>query len=440
MRAVVVWLGLGLAVACAACARPSLDNASASVNADAARSRSLRHDITLVPDTLTFEARVPRNATLQTLLRSHDLSDDLVSAVIESARSVFDPHHLRADNPYRLVRTIDGLLRRFEYHIDADRFLRIIETGVGRVFRPAAAVAQAVPASPFHVEVVSYQKERRLASARGTIDEQRPSLVAAMAAAGESVMLAMSLAQVFSGEIDFSSDLQRGDAFDVTFEKVYRDGAFVGYGAIEAAAFVNDGRRLQAFRFQVPGRSPDYYDEQGRSVKRFILKSPLRFEPVVTSGFSTRRLHPVLRIYRAHHGVDYRAPYGAPVIAVADGVVTAAGYSSGAGRMVSLRHSNGYESSYLHLSSIAGGVRPGARVGQGTLIGRVGASGLATGPHLDYRLKRNGRFVNPRTEHRRLPPGDPIPSEYLAAFHDVRTRALAQLVQRATESTRPADQ
>jgi murein DD-endopeptidase MepM/ murein hydrolase activator NlpD len=227
----------------------------------------------------------------------------------------------------------------------------------------------------------------------------------------------MSLAEIFGGQIDFESDLQLGDQFEVLVEKRSHDGEFSSYGAILGARFVTDGRDLRAARWSDPstGRA-DYYDENGRSLKRFFLRTPLRFEPRVTSGFSRTRLHPVFRIYRAHLGIDYAAPTGAPVVAAAGGTVVSAGWSGGGGNMVHLRHASGFETYYLHLSAIGKGVRPGARVEQGQLIGRVGATGTATGPHLDYRLKKNGVFVNPLAEHRKLPPGEPIPAAQFAAF------------------------
>jgi len=187
-----------------------------------------------------------------------------------------------------------------------------------------------------------------------------------------------------------------------------------------------------AIRYAPPGAAFSYYDADGKSLKRFFLRSPLRFEPQVTSRFSLARFHPVLHRMRAHLGVDYRAPVGAPVVAVASGVVTSAGRRGGAGNMVSIRHPSGYESSYLHLSAITRGVRPGAHVAQGQMIGRVGATGLATGPHLDYRLARNGRFINPLLEHRRMPPGEPIPAEHMGAFSTVRDAALARLDEEPT--------
>ena len=247
----------------------------------------------------------------------------------------------------------------------------------------------------------------------GTIDGSNSSLFAAMASEGETPELAMGLAGIFGGEVDFNSDLQRGDGFGLVVDKVYREGRFARYGAVQAAELRNGGRRLVAIRYAPPGAAAGYYDAEGKSLKRFFLRSPLRFEPQVTSRFSLARFHPVLHRMRAHLGVDYRAPAGAPVVAVASGVVTGAGRRGGAGNMVSIRHASGYESSYLHLSAITRGVRPGAHVAQGQVIGRVGATGLATGPHLDYRLAKNGTFINPLLEHRRMPPGEPIPSEHV---------------------------
>jgi murein DD-endopeptidase MepM/ murein hydrolase activator NlpD len=371
-----------------------------------------RPDINLRPETVTIEARVPRHATLDVLLRDQQLVGPAIDAAIQAARSVFDPRQLRTDRPYRLVRSLDGMLREFEYQIDADRFLRIVSRS-----REQPAVLDAA--------VIPYEKETTVVSVQAHIDADHPSMISAIEETGETVQLALALAGIFGGQIDFESDLQRGDHVEVLVEKTSHDGQFSGYGAVAGARFVTDGRDLRAIRWTDPatGRS-DYYDENGRSLKRFFLRTPLRFEPRVTSGFSRNRLHPVFRTYHAHLGVDYAAPTGAPVVAVAHGVVVSAGWSGGGGNMVRLRHANGFETYYLHLSSIAKGVRSGARITQGQLIGKVGATGTATGPHLDYRLKKNGVFVNPMTEHRKLPPGEPIPAAQLAAFQTYRDDTL----------------
>jgi murein DD-endopeptidase MepM/ murein hydrolase activator NlpD len=374
-----------------------------------------RADVALRAETETIEARVPRHATLDSLLRQHELSAAFVEAAIASARAVFDPRQLRADRPYRLVRSFDGILREFEYQIDSDRFLRIVSRNRGL---PAILDAAVVP----------YEKRRSIVAIRGRIDAAHPSVIAAMDGAGESVQLAMAIAEIFGGQIDFESDLQPGDTFEMLFEKLTYEGQFAGYGAVVGARFMADGRAHQAFRWTDPatGKSA-FYDENGRSLKRFFLRSPLRFEPRVTSGFSRNRFHPVHRTYRAHLGVDYGAPAGAAVVAVASGTVVSAGWSGGGGNMVRLRHASGFESYYLHLSRFGRGVRRGARVEQGHVIGRVGATGTATGPHLDYRLKKNGVFVNPLSEHRKLPPGDPIAAIHRAAFLEARDGVLKQI-------------
>jgi murein DD-endopeptidase MepM/ murein hydrolase activator NlpD len=372
-----------------------------------------RHpDIYLRTETVTIEARVPRHATLDSLFREQQLAAPFVAAAIEAARSVFDPRQLHTDRPYRLVRSLDGVLREFEYQIDADRFLRIIARNREQPARLDA-------------EVVPYEKQTDVIAVRGRIDADHPSVVAAMTETGETIQLAMTLAEIFSGQIDFESDLQPGDSFDILVEKTSHDGQFSGYGDVLGARFMTDGRDLSALRWTDPAtRKSAFYDENGRSLKRFFLRSPLRFEPRITSGFSRNRLHPVFRTYRAHLGIDYGAPVGAPVVAVAAGTVVSAGWGGGGGNTIRLRHANGFETYYLHLSSFGKGIRAGMRVDQGALIGRVGATGTATGPHLDYRLKKNGVFVNPLLEHRKLPPGEPIPAAQLAAFRVQRDATL----------------
>ena len=272
-------------------------------------------DVNLRLETVTIEARVPRHATLDALLRDQQLVAPIVDAAIAAARPVFDLRQLRTDRPYRLVRSIDGMLREFEYQIDADRFLRIVSRN-----RQQPALLDA--------EVVPYEKETVVASIQGHIDADHPSVIAAMEETGETVQLAMSPAGIFGGQIDFESDLQQGDRFEVLVEKSSHDGQFSGYGAILGARFLTDGRDLRAIQWtdSSTGRF-DYYDENGRSLKRFFLRTPLKFEPRVTSGFSRNRLHPVFRTYRAHLGIDYAAPTGAPVVAAANGTVLSAGWS-----------------------------------------------------------------------------------------------------------------
>ena len=376
-------------------------------------------DILLPLLTRMVDGRVPNGATLATLFARHDLGD-MAHPLVEAIREVFDPRRLRVDNAYRLVLGIDDEgFRQFLYHIDDDAYLQARATGDG-----------------FEASLVPYRQLRVDQVVEGGIDAENNSLVAALDAQGQGLLLAVALAEVLSGEIDFNNDLRRGDEFAVLYEEIHREELFGGdgvpsfsrYGDVLATEFTNDGRRLQAFRFHVPGEpEAQYFDADGRSMKRLFLRSPFRFEPRITSRFSYRRVHPILGGVRPHLGVDYGAPTGTPVIAVATGTVVSAGRSGGSGNMVRLRHTNGYETYYLHLSAFGSGIRRGRRVFQGQEIGKVGSTGLSTGPHLDYRLRKNGVFVNPLLEHRNLPPGDPVPDAHREAFEAVRDAALARL-------------
>jgi murein DD-endopeptidase MepM/ murein hydrolase activator NlpD len=406
VRKLSMFAALVLAVQVVACARPDAGPRAGSIPVT---------DVVMRAEGALIESRVPRHATLDSLLRQHELSSDLVNAVVRSTASVFNPRHIRADRPYRLLLSFDGFLREFEYEIDADRFLRIISRDRGR---PEVLDAEVLP----------IEKQSNVVAIRGEIDAKHSSLIAAMGVSGENIQLAMALADVFGGQIDFNSDLQLGDRFEVVFEKSTREGQFAGYGAILGATFVADGRRHQAFRWVNPetGKA-GYYDEEGRSLKRFFLVSPLKFEPRITSHFSRRRLHPVHNTVRAHTGVDYGAPYGAGVIAVADGTVVSAGWAGGGGNQVRIRHDGGIETYYMHLSAFATGIRAGARVEQGQTIGRVGATGTATGPHLHFSLHKGGAFVDPVAERRRQPPGLPIPGDHLEGFRATRDGMRQQI-------------
>jgi len=380
--------------------------------ADPAETVRLSSDVALEKDSDYLTGYVPARTTIAHLFENHMIASADSPVLVSSIASAMDVRRLRAGQPYAIDRLLDGRVRRFEYEIDADRRLTVARASLDGAPRFVATIERI----PRQTDVVTVE---------GAINRETNSLSAAIDKAGERIELALGMADVFSGEIDFNSDLQPGDTFRVLVERHTREGKLSGYGAILAAEFVNDDRKLKAIRFTPDGGSPGYYDENGRSLKRFFLKSPLKFEPRVTSRFSRSRMHPILGYARAHNGVDYHAPTGAAVGAVAPGVVTLAGWTSGGGRTVKLRHPNGYETEYLHLSSIA--VRAGVRVGQGDLVGRVGKTGLATAPHLHYGLKKNGRYVNPILEHRNMPPGEPVPASVVNVFTTERDRYFTLL-------------
>ena len=366
---------------------------------------NLGKDVALAKDSDLITGVIPARITIADLFENHQVAPGDGAPLVSSIAAAMDVRRLRAGQPFVLDRLLDGRVRRFVYELDNDRMLVVSRASVDGAPR-------------FVANIDRIPKQTTVAAVAGEINRETTSLAESLDQAGERIELALGLADVFSGEIDFNSDLQPGDRFRVLVERHERDGKLSGYGVILAAEFINDGRTLKAIRFMPEGGSAGYYDENGRSLKRFFLKSPLKFEPRITSRFSRSRRHPILGYARAHNGVDYHAPTGAPVGAVAPGVVTLAGWTGGGGRTVKVRHPNGYDTEYLHLSSIA--VRAGQRVSQGDLVGRVGKTGLATGPHLHYGLKKNGRYVNPIIEHRNMPPGEPVPAAFANVFASER--------------------
>ncbi len=256
---------------------------------------------------------------------------------------------------------------------------------------------------------VSADLETRVVAVVG---ELRDSLFASMERLGESAALTARLVNLFEWDFDFAADSLPGDRFRFLVEKRYADGVFVGYGDILIAQYATAGRAVLTGVAFPDGRGrTDYYDAAGRSVRKMFLRAPLDFTRI-TSGFSHAREHPILGGLRPHLAIDYGAPVGTPVRAVAEGVVSSAGWDGGFGWSITLRHTRGYETMYNHLSRIE--VRRGERVRQRQIIGRVGSTGLSTGPHLDYRVRKNGTFVNPLGE--RFIPGSPVPAHRHRAF------------------------
>jgi murein DD-endopeptidase MepM/ murein hydrolase activator NlpD len=254
------------------------------------------------------------------------------------------------------------------------------------------------------------------------------SLFEAVEQAGGAAQLAVDLAAIFESDFDFTADTRAGDRFRLLVEKRFANDTFVDYGRILVAQYVSDGRVLTGVAFERAGDGRRaFYDPDGRSLRKSFLKSPLEFTRI-TSGFTWARPHPILGGVRPHLAIDYGAPTGTPVRAVADGRVRAAGWAGGNGISVTLKHRDGYETMYNHLSRLGAGIRPGGRVAQRQVIGYVGMTGLATGPHLDYRVVKNGQFVNPLGE--KFIPGEPIAAAERGAF----TAHARQLVRRLEDA------
>jgi murein DD-endopeptidase MepM/ murein hydrolase activator NlpD len=252
-----------------------------------------------------------------------------------------------------------------------------------------------------------FQRGSQLRVVHGVLDG---SLEASIRRAGGPPALATRIAETLRWDIDFHRDLRRGDEFSVMYRELQLEGNFSGVGDLVAVVYNNGGRIHEAYRYSDSGT---YYDGEGRPLRAMFLRAPLRYTHV-TSSFSENRFHPVLHENRPHYGVDYAAVVGTPVEVTADGVVTFAGWDGGGGNVVKVRHAGSYESAYLHLSRFAHGIRPGSRVRQGDVIAYTGATGLATGPHLDYRVKYRDQWINPMLLA--TVRGEAIPMGELAAF------------------------
>lgn len=323
---------------------------------------------------------------------------------INAAKRVFSMRAFRDGQPYVVITdAATGKVKRFEYEIDSKR--KLVVEGMEQ---PVA-----------RVEAIEYTT--LLSTVNAVIDD---NLFQAVADAGERPQLALRLAELFGSEINFIRDLQEGDSFAVLVEKRYRDGEYKGYGRILAAHFTNKGKKFEAYLFREGNRSASYYNGKGENVRKSLLQAPLAFTRV-TSRFTNSRLHPILGYSRPHEGVDYAAPTGTPVKAVGEGVVTQRGWAGGYGNQIIVRHGGGLESLYAHLSGYARGLKTGQKVRQGEVIGFVGMTGLATGPHLDFRLRQSGRFINPGKAIN--PRGEPVSKSALVAFEKVMAQELALL-------------
>jgi murein DD-endopeptidase MepM/ murein hydrolase activator NlpD len=348
------------------------------------------------------ERQVPRGVAFSVLLANMGVDPLTTARLLASAQPAYNLRMIQAGNELWIGRTALGELRQLRYQIDPQRFLNVIRHN-----------------GQFHAEVDSIPITTKTAAVAGKIDG---SLFDAVVQAGEKPELAMRLADIFSWDLDFYTDPRPGDTFRVVVEKkVLANGQTFGYGPILAAEYDNGGRFYRAVLFHDPSGRPAYYTPGGKSLKKAFLHSPLKFAAMITSHFSYHRFHPILKIYRPHLGTDYAAPTGTPVQAIGDGRVIFAGRKGEDGNLVKIQHTNGYVTFYMHLSRIL--VHAGQRVAQGQRIGLVGMTGLATGPHLDFRVERHGRFLN--FERLPLPPANPISRRDWAEFTAVRDREMS---------------
>lgn len=364
------------------------------------------------PDLVRMTGLVKNGDTPSSLLEGHlDMAE--IHTLCDESKKFYSLSNLKAGQPLTMIYAENALVG-LEYEIDGNERLVVTMSDKGYEFKR---------------EPIPYVRET--ITLTGTIQS---SLFATVHELGESEDLAVRLANVFAYDVDFVRGLRVGDSFKVVVEKRFREGKFVGYGSLAAASFTNQGKTFYAYRYTDHKSVSAYYDATGRPLRKAFLKAPVPFTRI-SSGYSMNRLHPILGYHRPHQGIDYAAPTGTPISTVADGVILEAGRNESQGLYVRVGHSNSLETIYNHMSKFASISKRGSRVRQGEVIGFVGSTGYATGPHLDFRMRQNGALINPQTL--KNIPADPIPTREMAAFRAVVAAHRPQLEAPTTADAHP---
>ncbi|MCX5800644.1 MAG: M23 family metallopeptidase [Candidatus Eisenbacteria bacterium] len=331
-----------------------------------------------------------------------DVPLDLITSLLEELGKVMDLKKTLPGESYELVTDARGALRSLRY---------------------VKAPGEVLVVEPAEEGLTVFQENVPLTKIVRRIEgEVKSSLYDAVRASGGDAELAMLLSDIFAWDVDFFTDPRSGDRFSVLVEQYMRGEYKRGYGDILVARYQGKEISREAYLFKLAGGNSGYFDGEGKSLRRAFLRSPLNYRRI-SSFFTNSRFHPILKRYRPHHGVDYSAKYGTPVVTIGDGTVKYAGWKGGFGRFVTVRHNSTYISMYGHLSRFGKGIRNGAKVRQGQVIAYVGSSGLSTGPHLDFRITRNGSFINPLKLS--VPTLDPVPNGQMTAFRG-RVEQLAK--------------
>ena len=359
------------------------------------------------PESAAMEAEqwqsinVRSGQSLDGIFRKQGFSANTLHKIINLNDDTKQLKKIRPGDLFEFQRHEDNSLKRMRYAIDESRYLIIDFDG------------QQLNASSQDRELV-----RQITETSGTITS---SLFLAGKQAGLNDGMVMKLANLFGWDIDFVLDIREGDRFFLVYEKIYRDGIFLRDGEIVGATFVNQGEKYQAIRFDIDGQA-QYFAPDGRNMRKAFLRAPLNFS-YISSNFNPKRYHPILKRVKAHNGIDYKAPKGTPVYTAGDGKVIRSAYNQYNGHHVFIQHANNIVTKYLHFTKRT--VKQGQRVRQGQVIGYVGATGLAQGPHLHYEFLLNGVHRNPRTVS--LPKADPLGETQLAEFKLKAAPVLAQL-------------
>ncbi len=354
------------------------------------------------PSVETHKALVPAGSSVTALLGQYFSAQEILE-LDKRSKKVFPFTRICAGHPYTII-TSDGNFTDFIYEIDDTEQLII-----SRKTDEITLVKQPI----------IYDIETELIT--GVIST---SLFDAVMSIGEDTALAIMIADIFQWDIDFILDIRSGDTFQVLVEKRTREGHAAGYGNILAAEFINQGQVFRVARFQDGDQSFSYYDENGDNIRKAFLKAPVSFTRI-SSGFSMRRFHPISKTWKAHPAIDYVAPVGTPIKTVGDGTISRIGSTKYNGNFIEVRHSNGYRTIYLHMKNFARGMKLHKRVAQGQVIGYLGGTGMATGPHLCFRMKKNGAPVNPAKL--RAPAARAISKENLVAYKQTVAPLFARL-------------
>lgn len=349
---------------------------------------------------------IAQGGTLAEAMAERQVSPATVHEISGAIRPIFDFRLARPGDFFSLILAPDDSILSFEF-----------QRGRSQVYR---AWREEGPQGRLVAEASERPLERRRVHLSGAIDH---SLFESVLDLGETSDLVQQFAEIFSWDFDFSKQTRPGDRFEMEFEKFSDEKGLVRYGKILAARYRSRGESYTAIYFEDRDGYGDYYHPDGTSLRGAFLRAPVKYSRI-SSGYTRSRLHPILKVRRAHLGVDYAAPRGAPVWAVADGTVASRRWNGGLGRTIQIRHSNGFTSYYGHLSRFAAGLRVGDRVRQKQVIGYVGSSGLSTGPHVDFRLRTGAGFVNPRKVH--FPKGKPISVQNYPAFEGTRDALLVR--------------
>ncbi|MBL7962676.1 MAG: peptidoglycan DD-metalloendopeptidase family protein [Flavobacteriales bacterium] len=348
--------------------------------------------------------KMPQGSTFSEVLGEHGFNAAQVDSLVQASKAVYNVRNLRAGHPMALIFTDDGAREPHYLVYESDPVEHVI-------FDLRPPYGARLGRKPVHTEE------------RDVHCVVQGALYNDMSGAGGDAQLALQLAEVFAWTVDFQR-IQKGDQFTVTYMERSVEGRPFGQPIVIAARYESGGVVKDAYRFRKSDGEIAYFDAEGNSLRKAFLKAPLKFSRV-SSGFSSRRLHPVQKRFKAHLGTDYAAPYGTPILAVGDGVVEQAGYGAGNGNYVKVRHNGTYSTQYLHMRKIL--VKQGQRVQQGQVIGEVGSTGLATGPHVCFRFWKNGVQVDHRREE--FPSAEPVPTADRERFHGERDRYAVRLSQ-----------